>query len=59
MHNGDSILHDIEPLNAGGPGWGSIASGVDIDTKVTATGTFTYVCAIGGHTMLGTLIVAP
>jgi len=59
MHNGDTILHDIEPLVAGNPGWGNISGGGHADTQVTATGTFTYVCAIGGHTMQGTLIVAP
>ncbi len=59
MHNGDAILHDIEPLSAGNPGWGAIAGGANVDTKVTAAGTFTYVCAVPGHNMVGTLIVAP
>ena len=59
MHNGDAILHDIEPLSAGNPGWGAIAGGANIDTKLTAAGTFTYVCAVPGHNMVGTLIVAP
>ena len=59
MHNGDSTLHDIEPLTAGNPGWGNVSPGGNVDTQVTALGTFTYVCAIGGHTMIGTLVVAP
>jgi plastocyanin len=59
MHNGDSILHDIEPLSTGGPVWGSISGGSNSDVQATSLGTFHYVCAIGGHTMSGVLIVAP
>jgi plastocyanin len=60
MHNGDSTTHDIEPLTAGHPGaWGVVGGGASSDIMVTTTGTFTYVCAIAGHTMSGTLIVTP
>jgi plastocyanin len=59
LHNGDSIVHDIEPLTPGNPGWGTVSAGQDVDTQVTAAGTFTYVCAISGHAMVGRLIVAP
>jgi plastocyanin len=61
LHNGDSILHDIEPLTTGNiAGWGNISGGQSVDmAPVTTTGTFTYVCAIGGHTMIGRVIVLP
>jgi len=59
LHNGDSIQHDIEPLSPGDPGWGAISPGQSLDTHATATGTFTFVCAIAGHTMVGRIIVTP
>ena len=59
MHNGDSILHDIEPLTPGDPGWGNVSAGQSVDTQATAIGTFTYVCAVPGHTMIGKLTVLP
>jgi len=58
MHNGDSIQHDIEPLVASTPGqWGILSGGASADITAGTAGTFTFVCAIGGHTMSGTLIV--
>ena len=59
MHNGDSIVHDIEPVTPGNPGWGVLSGGQNVDTPFPAVGTFTYACAVPGHVMIGTVIVGP
>ena len=59
MHNGDSAVHDIEPLTPGIPGWGVISAGQDVDARVTAAGSFMYLCTVSGHNMTGHLIVVP
>ena len=59
MHNGDSIVHTIQTVTAGGPSWGTVSANSSRNATASQAGTFTFTCTVGGHTMTGTLVVNP